>query len=141
VKGRVRLAIILLFFTAAPTAGDIGSSCQPEDDLDPVKFWGVKQAIDRQRCEDCSIPTKACSRARDPGLIFKDFPKTCAPLEHDGEVCLDALLAASCKDYRSFMSDEAPTIPTECDFCPLAGAPGADGGAGGAGGSGLGGSP
>ena len=137
--GKLRVAIILLFFTAAPTAGDIGSSCQPEDDLDPMKFWGVKQAIDCERCQACAITTKACSRACSPGLIFKDFPKNCEPLEHDGEVCLDALLAASCGDYGSFMSDDAPTIPTECDFCPLSAAPGADGGTGGAGGSGMGG--
>jgi hypothetical protein len=32
-------------------------------------------------------------------------------------VCIDALEAASCSDYASFVSDVAPTEPSECDFC------------------------
>jgi hypothetical protein len=115
--GWIRLAIALLFFTAAPTAGDIGSSCQPEDELDPVRFWGVKQAIDCQLCDECQVATKACSRACSKTLIFDDFPSSCRPVEHDGEVCLDALLAASCAEYAEFMADEGSTIPTECAFC------------------------
>lgn len=117
--GAIRLAITLLFFTAAPTAGDIGSSCQPEDDLDPVRFWGTKQALDCQRCDECQITSMACSRACSPGLIFTDFPRSCAPVEHDGEVCIDALAVASCADYQAYMADEGSSIPTECDFCPV----------------------
>lgn len=115
--GWIRLAIALLFFTLAPTAGDIGSSCQPEDDLDPSRFWSVKQSIDCQRCDECQVSTQACSRACASTLIFNDFPSSCRPVEHDGEVCLDALLAASCAEYEGFMADQGSTIPTECAFC------------------------
>jgi hypothetical protein len=47
-----------------------------------------------------------------------DFPEGCAPLVHDGEVCLRALHFASCDAYRGYVDDAAPTVPTECDFCP-----------------------
>jgi len=46
------------------------------------------------------------------------FPERCLPLVHDGEVCLRALLNASCGDYSQYMSDDSPTAPTECNFCP-----------------------
>jgi hypothetical protein len=116
-SGFIRLTIALLFFTAAPTAGDIGSSCQPEDDLDPVRFWSVKQSVDCQRCDECLLATAACSRACSKNLIFDDFPSLCRPVEHDGEVCIDALLAASCAEYADYMADQGSTIPTECAFC------------------------
>jgi len=32
-------------------------------------------------------------------------------------VCIDALQVASCGAYASYVSDTAPTVPTECDFC------------------------
>lgn len=114
----VRLVVALLFFTAAPTAGDIGSACQPEDDLDPARFFVLHKAIDCERCGACGLTTKACDRACVSGATLKDFPRGCQPVEHDGEVCLDALLAASCDDYASFMSDEGQLTPTECAFCP-----------------------
>ncbi|MEO7328993.1 MAG: hypothetical protein ABI193_10470 [Minicystis sp.] len=114
-----RLALLVLFFTAAPTAGDIGSCNQAENDLDPAKFFATKQSVDCQRCQDCQISTKICERSCDPGLIIRDFEPGCVPLEHDGEVCVDALAAATCGDYQSFMSDSAATAPTECQFCPI----------------------
>jgi hypothetical protein len=114
----LRLVVVLLFFTAAPTAGDIGSACQPEDDLDPARFFALRKAIDCERCGACGLTTTPCSRACASGASVKDFPRGCAPVEHDGEVCLDALLVASCTDYAAFMSDEGQLIPTECDFCP-----------------------
>jgi hypothetical protein len=43
------------------------------------------------------------------------------PLVHDGEVCLRALDDAACEDYLEYMSDVAPTVPTECNFCPAEG--------------------
>jgi hypothetical protein len=52
------------------------------------------------------------------------FDPDCFPLVHDGEVCLNALRAASCNDYANYVDDLAPTVPTECNFCPLAGKPG-----------------
>jgi len=115
--GRIRLAIALLFFTAAPTAGDIGSSCQPENDLDPVKFWSVKQALDCRRCDECQLGSMACSRACGDTLIFDRFPEGCGPVDHDGEACIDALAVASCAEYADYMADSGSTIPTECAFC------------------------
>lgn len=113
-----RLAIVALFFLAAPTAGDIGSCNQTAEDLDSAKFFEAKQNLDCNRCFDCALTTKACELACGPALAFS-FPKGCYPLVHDGEVCLDVLNASSCADYTRYMADIAATIPTECDFCPL----------------------
>ena len=121
----LRLAIAVVFFTAAPTAGDIGSCGQAENDLDPALFFRAKQDLDCQRCTDCEIKSDACGKACSPGLLIRELPPGCVPLEHDGEVCVDALAAASCADYGHYMADEASTIPTECNFCP----PQADAGA------------
>jgi hypothetical protein len=112
-----RLALLALVFLAAPVAGDIGSCNQSPDALDPTKFFGSKQAIDCERCTDCGLVTNACTVACGAPL-GSAFPPMCYPVEHDGEACLDALLAASCSDYQSFVADEGATVPTECDFCP-----------------------
>jgi hypothetical protein len=117
-RGEVaRLALVALFFLAAPTAGDIGGCGQAAEDLDPVKFFDNKQTIDCQRCTACGITSNACTLACGPALPIT-FPPRCYPLVHDGEVCLDALQVASCVAYQTFMADQAATIPTECDFCP-----------------------
>lgn len=121
----LRLAIAVVFFTAAPTAGDIGSCGQAEDELEPARFFGAKQEVDCQRCADCELTSDACGKACSPGLLIREFPPGCVPLEHDGVVCIDALAAAGCGDYRRYMADDASTIPTECNFCP----PQADAGA------------
>lgn len=113
-----RLAVLLVFFTAAPTVGDIGSCGQPPDEMDPGKFFQAKETIDCQKCDECAIDTTACELACTPGLEVDDFPRDCRPLVHDGEVCLNALAAAGCGDYKLYMSDGQPTIPTECNFCP-----------------------
>lgn len=113
-----RLAVVTIFFTAAPTAGDIGSCGQAPDDLDPVKFYTAKEQLDCKKCIACDLTTDACVRACEPELDVANFPLSCFPLVHDGEVCLHALEVSSCDDYTLFMSDVAPTIPTECNFCP-----------------------
>lgn len=112
-----RLSVVALFFLAAPTAGDIGGCNQTASDLDASKFFDAKQNVDCMQCLDCGLQSKACQLACGPTLPL-DFPKGCYPVEHDGEVCLDALHAASCADYQVFMADQGATIPTECDFCP-----------------------
>jgi hypothetical protein len=112
-----RLALVALFFLAAPTAGDIGGCNQRGDDLDPNKFFASKQYMDCQRCTDCGLTTQTCVKACGQ-LMGGAFPDGCYPVEHDGEVCLDALQVASCDDYRHYVSDEESTVPTECDFCP-----------------------
>jgi hypothetical protein len=118
----LRLAVAIVFFTAAPTAGDIGSSCQSPDDLDPKKFFAEKAAIDCKRCTECGIQTDACANVC-VALPQTSFLPGCYPLVHDGEVCLDALKAASCSDYVSYEADQDRSAPTECDFCPPEKAP------------------
>jgi hypothetical protein len=110
--------VLLLGFVAAPVVGDIGSCGQEAQDLDPYKFFVVKDQIDCERCNECGILTEACARACDPAPEAEAFPEGCYPLIHDGEVCLQALLAASCAEYEEYMADVSPTTPTECNFCP-----------------------
>ncbi len=114
----LRLAVLVLFFTAAPTVGDVGSCGQPPDEMDPLKFFAAKEQLDCERCIQCELFTEACTRACEPELDLEEFPKGCRPLVHDGEVCLNALQASDCNAYRGYMSDAEPTIPTECNFCP-----------------------
>lgn len=115
----LRLVALVLFFTAAPTAGDIGSCGQPPVDLDAKIFFERKAGIDCRHCLECGLATKACDRScNNPPPDA--FPAGCYPVEHDGEVCLDTLGAASCGDYTSFQADEGATAPTECNFCPPA---------------------
>ncbi len=127
----LRVATALLaILCAAPTAGDIGSCGQKPVALDLTKFTRDKEIIDCSRCEECQLTTQACKKACDKKLDVVPFPTGCVPLVHDGEVCLDALLAASCADYARYVSDASPTIPTECDYCPPRGQGGAGGGGG-----------
>jgi hypothetical protein len=113
----VRVALVAIFFLAAPTAGDIGSCNQTATDLDAAKFFDAKQTLDCQRCNECQLLTKACDAACGPTQLTA-FSYGCYPLVHDGEVCLDALEVASCGDFAQFMADQGATVPTECDFCP-----------------------
>jgi hypothetical protein len=120
---RILLALCALLFLAAPTPGDIGCSSEPATLLDATKFFDAKQVIDCERCTGCGIATETCKVDCGP-LLGGSFPAMCYPVVHDGEVCLDALLAASCSDYQGYVADEGATVPTECDFCPPdAGAP------------------
>lgn len=118
-----RLAVVLLVFTAAPVAGDIGSCGQEAEDLDAPKFFAEKARIDCERCAECAIPSTRCGQACDPNLTPKAFPAGCYPYVHDGEVCLNALEAASCDDYQGYMAEQDATAPTECSFCPLEATP------------------
>jgi len=113
----LRLAIVALLFLAAPTAGDIGGCNESPAELDPNKFFLAKQQIDCAQCGACSLVTTPCMVACGPAM-GGTFPPNCYPLVHDGEVCLDALQAASCSDYASYVANEGSTVPTECDFCP-----------------------
>lgn len=114
---RALLAFVVLAFCAAPVPGDVGGCNQSAEDLDPQVFFRTKARIDCDRCSECGFDTEACKRACQR-LTQSAFPKDCLPLAHDGEVCLRALLDASCGDYGDYVRDTAPTVPTECDFCP-----------------------
>lgn len=112
------LAIALaVFLGMGPTVGDVGGCGQEPQDLDPLTFFDIKAGVDCDRCAECGLRGRTCDRAcKDPPA--KAFPQGCRPLVHDGEVCLRALIHASCGDYTSFMDDTAPTAPSECQFCP-----------------------
>jgi hypothetical protein len=113
------LAVLALAFCAAPTPGDVGGCGQPAAELDPETFFATKDAIDCDQCRACSLDTNACVRACDEDPSQDSFADGCLPLVHDGEVCLRALLYASCSDYETYMRDSAAQTPTECNFCPV----------------------
>jgi hypothetical protein len=111
-------AMVALVFGTAPTVGDVGSCGRTATDLDRRSFAEARKTVDCQRCTDCGLTTQRCHAACDPQAASDvSWPSTCYPLEHDGEVCLRALQAASCGDYAGFVDDRAPSAPTECDFC------------------------
>jgi hypothetical protein len=118
-RAQIALAVLAFVFCTAPTPGDIGGCGQRPQELDPQIFFLSKASIDCQRCDECGLDTKSCQTAcNNPDSYPMTFPDRCLPLVHDGEVCLRALLNASCGDYAEYMSDQAPTVPTECNFCP-----------------------
>jgi len=120
---KIAVGFLALAFCAAPVPGDVGGCGQSPDPLDPPTFFWSEQQTECDHCHSCGIETKACTRACADVLAQSDFPKDCAPLVHDGEVCLRALQNGSCSDFREYMSDSAPSIPTECNFCPPGGQP------------------
>ena len=118
-RRHVALAVLAFVFCTAPTPGDIGGCGQRPQELDPEIFFLSKASIDCQRCDECALKTKSCATAcQAPDTYPKSFPDRCLPLVHDGEVCLRALLNASCSDYGAYMNDSSPSAPTECNFCP-----------------------
>jgi hypothetical protein len=108
------LAVVL---GMGPTVGDIGSCGQEPDALDAPTFFSIKAGVDCQRCAECGLTGRMCDRACNE-VPDQTFPAGCQPFVHDGEVCLRALIHASCGDYASYMNDVAPTAPSECQFCP-----------------------
>ena len=125
-RARLAIACVALLFCTAPTPGDIGGCGQKPAELSPQIFFDSKANVDCQRCQECGLISKACSNACESAGT-KMFPDAgtpggevllCVPLVHDGEVCLRALQYASCDDYRSYMNDTSPSVPTECNFCP-----------------------
>jgi hypothetical protein len=118
-RRKVALTSLAVLFCTAPTPGDVGGCGQKPAELDPAIFFASKANVDCQRCQECGLEQAACTIACDfPERYPRVFPARCAPLVHDGEVCLRALQYASCKDYGSYMSDRSPSVPTECNFCP-----------------------
>jgi hypothetical protein len=102
----------------APTPGDIGGCGQEAQELDWEEFFSLKRSIDCERCADCDLETRACARACETDAGAGHLPEGCVPLVHDGEVCLRSLIHASCSDYKTYMDDAAPAVPSECNFCP-----------------------
>jgi hypothetical protein len=113
-------AVLALVFGAGPMVGDIGSCSDQATSLDLSTFQAERKAVDCQRCRQCGLTTQWCVNACSPDAPSPvRWPSTCSPLQQDGVVCIDALQAASCSDYASYVSDTGPTVPTECDFCHL----------------------
>jgi hypothetical protein len=114
-------ALLAVVFGAGPTVGDIGACSDQASALDLATFQAERKAVDCQRCRQCGLMTQWCVAACNPNAPSPvSWPtSTCFPLAHDGVVCIDALQAASCADYASYVSDTDPTVPTECDFCHL----------------------
>jgi len=106
----------------APTPGDVGGCGQSIEDLDAQVFFEARREADCDACRQCGLSTRRCDAACD-GEGEDSFPERCFPLVHDGEVCLRALRHSNCDEYAAFVSDVAPTVPTECDFCPADEAP------------------
>ena len=118
-RRHVLRAMLVAVLCMAPVPGDIGSCGQPVQALDATKFFDSKKVVDCEQCQKCGIDDAACEAACDEfGPTAHSFPDGCVPLVHDGEVCLRALLYASCDDYRAYVADHDPTVPTECNFCP-----------------------
>jgi hypothetical protein len=114
------VALVSLVFVAAPTPGDVGGCGKTAVALSPTAFANARKTVDCRRCTECGLHTDRCTRACDasaPSDVV--VPDTCHPLFHDGEVCLAALLAASCSDYAAYVDDVAPATPSECTFCRL----------------------
>jgi hypothetical protein len=115
---RVGLFFVLLAFCAAPVPGDVGGCNQTAVQLDAVAFFTAKQRMDCERCNECGLVNQTCEAACAAAPVQQEFTEGCLPLVHDGEVCLRALEAANCDDYASFVRENGPSAPTECDFCP-----------------------
>jgi hypothetical protein len=118
-RAKLGCALLALLFCTAPTPGDVGGCGQKPAELDPGTFFASKANIDCQRCDECELGSVSCENVCNARESYPmSFPDNCVPLVHDGEVCLRALLHASCDAYASYMSDSSPSVPTECNFCP-----------------------
>ncbi|MBI2393157.1 MAG: hypothetical protein HYV09_26465 [Deltaproteobacteria bacterium] len=117
----VGFVIVLAICAAAPTVGDVGGCQDAAKPLDANKFFAARLQLECDRCKECELSTAMCKRACDPRTrVPSSFPEGCRPLEHDGQVCLRALEAASCDEFEGVVAP-SPVVPTECDFCPESG--------------------
>ena len=114
---RALFALGVLFFCTAPAPGDIGGCGQNAQPLDPPTFFSEKKRIDCEKCNDCELMTEYCDEACSEEPAETDFVEGCAPIVHDGEVCLNALEASSCSTYEDYVKDQGREAPEECRFC------------------------
>lgn len=121
VGARLAFGLLVLAFCAGPVPGDVGGCGQSPQALDRAGFFESKRALDCSRCTECGLVSELCESACDPAAPPERLPRGCDPLEHDGDVCLRALLSSSCDEYERFVRDQAPETPTECNFCPRGG--------------------
>ncbi|MBN2195586.1 MAG: hypothetical protein JW751_22390 [Polyangiaceae bacterium] len=121
VRLELRLAgvVLVVFGSLGAVPGDVGGCGQPRETLEPARFFQQLREIECEQCTRCSLGTQACRDAcfgaeTNPTA----FPEDCVPLVHDGEVCLRAIEAAACGAFATYVDDDSPRLPTECDFCP-----------------------
>jgi hypothetical protein len=122
------LVMLLGLLAMAPTPGDIGGCGQAPDDLDAQIFYTSVESTDCRACVSCGFSTRTCDLACGTQVSeARNFPEGCAPVVHDGEVCLRRLQHDSCEAYRDYVADDAggaavPLVsrprPGECQFCP-----------------------
>lgn len=110
-------SVLALVFGVGATVGDIGSCGESPEDLDAAVFANARKTVDCERCTECNLTTQRCVAACSDAGPTDTFPPDCEPLYQDGIVCLRALLAASCSDYATYVSDSEKLVPTECEFC------------------------
>ena len=119
-RGVSFVVAVLGVLLMAPTVGDTGGCGRTVSELDRDRYANARKLEDCQRCQECGLTTARCGRACDPAQAPEiALPLTCSPLYHDGEVCLRALGAASCDTYATYVDDDAPATPSECDFCQV----------------------
>ncbi len=120
-RGQPRLLAIALVLVGGLGAvpGDVGGCGQAAEELDPTIFYQRVRVVECEQCTRCAIQTLPCREAcAGTESVPTEFEPGCVPLVHDGEVCLRALEAASCRVFRDTVDERAPRIPSECDFCP-----------------------
>lgn len=123
------VVMIVAMLCLAPTPGDIGGCGQTAEDLDPAVFFSTLAATDCRACQSCGFPSATCTQACDTKTpIPAAFSAGCAPLAHDGEVCLRRLQNDSCSVYQRYVADDeagkavpltSRPRPSECQFCPV----------------------
>jgi hypothetical protein len=120
-RGLALAVAVLGALVMAPTVGDTGGCGRTATELERDRYENGRKLQDCERCQECGLATARCERACDPKELPEILlPATCRPLLHDGEVCLRALAAASCSTFASYVDDDAPTTPSECEFCRVA---------------------
>ena len=125
-KRRLRAlpVVVVGLLLMAPTVGDTGACGRTATELEHDRYANARKLQDCQRCQECGLQGARCLRACDPKALPEiELPATCRPLYHDGEVCLRALGAASCGTFATYVDDDAPSTPSECEFCRVAPAP------------------
>lgn len=115
---RLGFVLVLGAVCAAPTPGDVGGCGQHPDVLDSDTFFELKRERDCEKCGTCHFTSDYCGSVCSADYAEPTLPEGCVPLVHDGEVCLDALEAASCGEYEKYTRDQDRLAPSECQFCP-----------------------
>jgi hypothetical protein len=121
---RTGCALLFALFCLGPTPpGDIGGCGQQVQPLDATVFFQHWANIECEKCTECNFVSTRCTKACEGEELQQSFRDGCAPLVHDGEVCLRALRAADCDEYQDYAKDNGTLVPTECRFCPRGVAP------------------